>query len=479
MYNQDSSRRDFLKLAAATTAIAGASSKVPANTKKLLLLDPDPEKRWESAKPVSPNDRIRLATIGIGGQGTSDTYVALTVPGVELVAVADIYDGRLVRAKEVFGDHIFTTRDYREILARPDVDAVIVATPDHWHMRVSIDAMEAGKHVYCEKPMVHSIDQGHQVIAAQKKTGRVFQVGSQRVSSIVYTKAKELIAAGAIGELNLVEAWYDRNSALGAWQYSIPPGISTSNIDWDRFIGSAPKRSFEPIRLFRWRNYRDYGTGVAGDLFVHLFSGLHYILDSTGPSRVVTSGGLRFWKDGRDVPDVLLGLYDYPASGSIPAFNLTLRTDFADGADETSGFRFLGSEGIMSIGREVTIRKRPRSKAPGYTIDTFPKSVQEEFLKEYWAQYPKGLAELTPTTEESYGPPFDYNDSLSHFTTFFEAVRNSGSGSAAVVEDATFGFRAAGPALLSNMSYFDGKIYHWDASKMEVKSEGRSGDQGK
>src|SRR5438045_1004824 len=116
----------------------------------------------------------------------------------------------------------------------------------------------------------------------------------------------------AIGQLNLVEAWLDRNTAVGAWQYSIPPDALPENIDWDRFLGSAPKRPFEPIRLFRWRNYRDYGTGVAGDLFVHLLSGLHFATRSTGPTRVMATGGLRYWKDGRDVPEATLALLDYP-----------------------------------------------------------------------------------------------------------------------------------------------------------------------
>lgn len=205
----------------------------------------------------SPNDRVRIALIGAGGQGSGDARTALEAGGVELVAVSDVYDGRLTRAREVWGDHLFTTRDYREVLARKDVDAIIIGTPDHWHQKIAVDAMNAGKDVYCEKPMVQRLEDGRQVIEAHQRTGRIMQVGSQRVSSIVYQKAKELLAAGAIGELNQVEAWLDRNSAIGAWQYSIPPDASPATIDWDRFLGRAPKVPFEPMRLFRWRNYRD------------------------------------------------------------------------------------------------------------------------------------------------------------------------------------------------------------------------------
>src|SRR5262245_39010795 len=307
------SRRDFLRLAGATTVAAGVAPR--------LLAEGEDDK----CRKVSANDRIGLATIGIGGQGTGDTKRALEVPGVELVAVADVYEGRLTRAKEVFCPGLFTTRDYREVLARKDVDAVIVATPDHWHATIAIDALRAGKDVYLEKPMVRTVDEGRRLIDAQKAGDRLLQVGSQRTSSVVYEKARELIQSGAIGPLNLVEAWWDRNSAIGAWQYSIPPDAAPETVDWDRFLGNAPRRPFEPIRLFRWRNYDDYGTGVAGDLFVHLFSGLHLITGAHGPQRIQASGGLRFWKDGRDAADVMLGLYDYPAVGDRPAFNLTLK----------------------------------------------------------------------------------------------------------------------------------------------------------
>lgn len=454
--SEKSSRREFLKLATASTILAGPAGTVLGSGKA-----------QEPARNVSPNDRIRLATVGIGGQGTGDTTTALRVPGVELVAVADVYDGRLVRAKEVFGNHLFTTRDYREILARPDVDAVLIATPDHWHAQVSVDAMEAGKDVYCEKPMVHSLGEGARVIEAQRKTKRIFQVGSQRVSSIIYEKARDLLASGAIGELNLVEAWWNRNSALGAWQYSVPPDASPQNVDWDRFLGKAPKVPFEPVRLFRWRNYRDYGTGVAGDLFVHLFSGMHLVVGADGPTRVMATGGLRYWNDGRDVPDVMLGLYDYPGASGRKPFNLFLKVNFADGAGENSGFRFVGSEGVMTIGSGVSISRRLRPKEPGYTINTFPAEVQEAFLKEYRAKYPEDRKRMGEASEQNYSAPSGYSDLFDHLTNFFQAVRTRNP----VVEDAVFGMRAAGPALLTNQSYFEGRPYGWNPETMKVVSE--------
>jgi predicted dehydrogenase len=416
---------------------------------------------------TSANDRVQVATIGLGGMGTGDTHTSTSVPGVQFVAVADIYQGRLDHAKEAFGKDVFTTRDYREVLARKDVDAVIIATPDHWHSHISIDAMNAGKDVYCEKPMVQHIEDGKQVIAAQQKTGRIMQVGSQRVSSIVYQKAKDLFRAGAIGDLNMVEAWWDRNSAIGAWQYSIPLDATPANIDWDRFLGRAPKVPFEPVRLFRWRNYRDYGTGVAGDLFVHLFSGMHFITGAIGPIRVYATGGLRFWNDGRDVPDVLLGVYDYPATDAHPAFNLALRVNFVDGAGESSGFRFVGSEGIMTVDDGVTLSKQPRDVAPGYTIETFTNAMQKAFLEDYKKKYPPppmNADSIRPQGHEKYLPPHGYSDHFDHHRNFISAVRSRQP----VAEDPVFGFRAAGPALLSNVSYFEKRMCQWDPSTMTL-----------
>jgi len=446
----NNTRRQFFQFTGALGLASGLSAqdeKVPAK--------------------VPAIDRIRIATIGFGGMGSGDTGYALSVPGVELAAVCDIYDGRLVRAKEIYGSQIFTTRDYREILTRKDIDAVIIGTPDHWHSRISIDALDAGKDVYCEKPMVQSVDEGQAVIAAQQRSGRIFQVGSQYVTSLVYQKARELLQSGAIGQLNMVEAWLDRNTALGAWQYSIPPDASPSNIDWDRFLGRAPKRPFEPIRLFRWRNYRDYGTGVAGDLFVHLLSGLHFATGSLGPERVVSSGGLRYWKDGRDVPDVMLAMLDYPAQPTHPEFTLALRVDLKSGlGQEQFGFRFVGSEGTMTTGySELTLENAPPEAEPGYTIGTFPKAVQEQFLKEYREKYPEtrpNADAVRPDKQLRYQPPEGYDAHREHHRVFYEAVRSRKR----PVEDAVFGFRAAGPALLANVSYFEKRICRWNTETM-------------
>lgn len=451
------SRREFLKIAAAGVAGTGSSTHILSATQA-------------SSPSPSALDRIQIALIGAGGQGMGDTRTALGVPGVDLVAVADVYQGRLDRSKEIWGGGLFTTRDYREVLARPDVDAVIIATPDHWHARMAVDAMKAGKDVYVEKPMIQDVEEGPRVIEAAKATGRILQVGSQRVSSIIYAKARELFKSGAIGELNFVEAWWHRNSPMGAWQYTIPPDATPETVDWDRFLGDAPKRPFEPIRLFRWRNYRDYGTGIPGDLFVHLFSGIHYVLDSLGPTRILSTGGLRFWHDGRDVPDVVVGFYDYPKTDAHPAFTLMLKVNFADGGGgEGHQFRFAGPDGVIMIGGSgVTLARQDRPKDPGLSAGTFTSEVQEQIRREHRGRYPEETG-MRPRAETVYTAPPGYSDTSDHFRNFFDAVRSRRP----VVEDAAFGYRAAGPAVLTNTSLFEQRPIGWDPTAMRVT--GRAG----
>lgn len=248
-------------------------------------------------KKISANDKIRLAVIGFGIQGHMDLNTALRVPGVELAGICDLYSGRLENAKELHGKDLFTSKNYQEILDRNDVDAVIIATSDHWHARITKDALKKGKAVYCEKPMVHKISEGQGVIEAQKTSNKIMQVGSQRVSSIVYAKAKELYKSGEIGKLNMVNAVYDRQSAIGAWKYTMPLDASPGTVDWERYIKGMNKIPFDQKKFFWWRNYREFGTGVAGDLFVHLLSGTHVITGSKGPNKIFSSGQLSYWKD--------------------------------------------------------------------------------------------------------------------------------------------------------------------------------------
>jgi predicted dehydrogenase len=447
----ESSRRKFLKNFATTAAAVSVGTNVFAA---------EPGNRYvEKLKRVGAgsNDKINIALIGAGGMGTQDTLTALKVPGIKLVAICDLYDGRLEEAKKKWGADLFTTRSYKEILNRKDVDAVIIGTPDHWHQQISVDAMKAGKHVYCEKPMVHGISEGPAVIKAQQETGRIFQVGSQGVSSLGNEKAKQLLKDGAIGDLNYAEGFWARHSPTGAWQYPIPADASATNVDWETFISNTTKRSFDAMRFFRWRNYLDYGTGMAGDLFVHLFSSLHFITNSYGPNKIYSAGGLRYWKDGREVPDVLLGTFDYPQSQAHPAFNLSLRCNFVDGTSGTTYLKLVGSEGSMDVTWDsVTLKRNKTTESDDPFFIEQMKKAGTPVTDRKRILAPE---EYTFEAEKGYqGGPYD------HFVNFFTAIRNGGK----VTEDAIFGYRAAAPALLCNDSYNQDTAILWNPEKMQL-----------
>ncbi|WP_353720537.1 Gfo/Idh/MocA family oxidoreductase [Dyadobacter sp. 676] len=455
-------RRNFLKnVTAASALLATESIAKPFHIIKDL-------------KKISPNDKIRFATIGMGIQGHSDTKAALrSSQDVEFVAAADLYDGRLTRVRELYGKDIFTTRDYRQILERKDIDAVLVVTPDHWHDHITKAALQAGKNVYCEKPMVHHINEGLSVIDAWKKSGKTMQVGSQRISSASFKEAKRLFQAGEIGEINYVESNNDRFNAIGAWNYSIPTDASPSTVDWDTFIGDAPKRAFDAKRFFRWRNYQDYGTGVGGDLFVHLITGVHFVTNSLGPERVISSGELSYWKDGRDVPDVLVSILDYPKTDIHERFQMVLRVNFANAGAIANNTRIIGTEGqIEFTENNLVLTKKKLPKAPGMggydSFNTFSEAQQKEFKKQYDAQYPEETRKAEPVKEVRFEAPKDDDAHANHFRDFFENVKK---GNVGTVEDPIFGFRAAAPVLACNESYFSKKIVHWDPVAMKMKKK--------
>jgi predicted dehydrogenase len=223
-----------------------------------------------------------------------------------------LYDGHPRRAKETLPD-ADVTRDYKQVLARSDVQAVIIATSDHWHAPIAIEAMRAGKDVYCEKPMSHTIDEALAIAMrkASRETGRLIQVGRQSLSMQTTRKAKQWMDSGAIGHVYMVQCSIHRASAGGAWRYPIPADASPETINWERFLGSAPKRPFDAARFFHFRNWWDYGTGISGDEHVHLLSRVHYVLGVTCPLNATSQGGIYKWTGDREVPDIHNTLFDY------------------------------------------------------------------------------------------------------------------------------------------------------------------------
>lgn len=448
----EASRRSFLKKFATSTAAVAVGTNIFAAEEKAAFYE-----SLQRQFHLGPNDNINVGLIGAGIMGVQDTITALKVPGVRLVAVCDLYDGRLAEARSRWGNDLFTTRIYKEVLARQDIDAVIIATPDHWHQQIAIDAMKAGKHVYCEKPMVHSIAEGPEVIKTQKQTRKIFQVGSQGVSSLGNEKARALLRDGAIGTLTYAEGFWARHSPTGAWQYPIPQDANPQNVDWETFVSNTSKKPFDATRFFRWRNYTDYGTGMSGDLFVHLFSSLHFITDSIGPEKIYSSGGLRYWKDGREVPDVLLGTFDYPEGKEHPAFNASLRCHFVDGTSGSTFLKLVGTEGAMEVAWDTVTLKRNKSF-----------SSDDPFFLEQMKKAGTPISDrkrMLPPEEFTFQAEKGYMGAhYDHFANFFTAIRENGK----VAEDAVFGYRAAAPALLCNDSYHQERAIKWNPKKMEL-----------
>ncbi|AHG92323.1 oxidoreductase domain protein (plasmid) [Gemmatirosa kalamazoonensis] len=454
MDNNQFSRREFLGLGAfAGASLAGRRIR-PARE---LVLDAPAQ------PPVSsqPSDRVRFGIVGVGMQGSGLLATAITVPGVECVAAADLYDGRHVLAREITNNpSLRVTRRYQELLDDKNIDAIIAAVPDHWHKQLVIDALNAGKDVYCEKPMSHTPADGVAMLDAARRTGRIVQIGSQRVSSPICAKARELIAQGMIGELTLVEGWNGRNDPTGAWQYPPPLDLSPANLDWDTWLGTAPKKPFDPITFARWRAWKEYGTGVAGDLLVHLVSGLLFMLDmNRPPTRVASVGGIRRWKDGRNMPDVHAAVYDY---AGLPVY---MRLNLGTEMPET--YRFQGSKGILEMTGN-TIALTPQwgdDRSPSYYSGSFPKAMRDAYVKQWHAENDERLArESMSEAVVIRGGNFDATKG--HLANFFDAVRTRKP----VVEDALFGHNAALACHLANESYFRQDSVRWDEGARTIKS---------
>jgi predicted dehydrogenase len=443
------SRREFI-----TVSAAAAGATLAANA---ILLEPEPM----FAQSSSPSDRLRFGIIGVGMQGSGLLASAITLPGVECVSACDLYDGRHLLAREITNNSSLpVTRRYQDLLADKNIDCLIAAVPDHWHKQIVLDAVSAGKDVYLEKPMSHVAAEGAEMADAQKRTGRIIQVGSQRVSSVICKKAKDMVSQGVLGDLMLVEGWLGRNDPTGAWEYPPPPDLSPQNFDWDTWQGTAPKKPFSPEIFARWRCWKEYGTGVAGDLLVHLVSGMNFILGwNQAPTRVMSMGGILRWPDGRNMPDVHASLIQY---GKIPTYmRLNLGTDMPE------MYRFQGSKGILEVtGSTITFTPQTgKDPAPSYYTGSFPRAMRTAYEKQWHEQNdPKVGQEPIAEAVSFKGPDFD--DVKPHLWNFFEAVRSRKP----VVEDALFGHHAALACHMANESYFRNQAVRWDEPKRTIVS---------
>ena len=414
-------------------------------------------------QPAAPSDRVNMGFIGFGIRGNILFENARQTGQANLVAVCDCYQGHLDRAKERSDGKVDTYfAQYKKLLDRKDIDGVAIATPDHWHLQMVLDALDAGKDVYIEKPMTYRIEDGPKIIDAARRNHRIVQVGSQWVSSDQNKKAREIVASGKLGTVTKVTASYNRNSSTGAWNYPIPLDLQNGvNFNWEEWLGSAPKVAYDPQRVFRYRKYWDYSGGISTDLFVHLINSIHFIMGVQMPRSVVAGGGILFRHDGREVPDTLDALIDYDG------FCVNLASTFNSASTAGQGIQFLGTDGSLTLllGGAMTTLAEFKAEGYGYSINSWPKKMQEEFMNE-GNHRAESQGQGPPPKPEDV--PFDNqaDATVLHLAEFFNAVRSRTPS----YETAEVGHHSAAAGHMVNLSYRSGKKMVWDRTTGAAKA---------
>jgi len=432
-----------------------------AGSAAAFLLDSAAE-ALDLQEPVSPSDRITVGMIGAGARAQELMQAILEIPGTQIVAACDAYQGRLTRTQERTKGSAKPYKDYREILADKGIDVVVIATPDHWHKAQVVEALEAGKDVYCEKPLTYRVEEGNEIIAAAKKTGRILQVGSQGMSSLIQGKAREIIQSGKLGQITLLRAFYNRNTASGAWIYPIPPDASPETVNWEMFLGPAPKRPYDPARFFRWRCYWDYSGGIATDLFVHLCTTIHFLMGAKMPRTVLGAGSLYRWKETHEVPDTVNGIMEYPEG-----FTVSLSSTFNNQVTAEGSFQILGTEGSLLLGsNELTFIPERNNEDNRWIVESWPTALEKAYYED-----PKVRQAELPNTREprALGGTETYREegagaTVLHFRNLFRAVRSRQQPG----QDALAGHRAASCAHLVNLSIRQKRAMGWDFTRETV-----------
>jgi len=421
-------RRSFIKTSAGAGALLGAIS-----INKSVL-----------GRVIGANDRINIGVIGVGGRGRSLLRQVLGIGEkqgtVQVVAVCDVYEKRKREAREMARAEGYL--DYRELLERKDIDAVIIATPDHWHAQQAIEAMNKGKDVYLEKPMTHTVEEARRVYETVEKTKRVLQVGSQTTSSDQWWKARQAIQDGMIGKLIMSQGSYHRNSIQGEWNWPIdaeagPDGKGDNYIDWKMWLGPAPNRKFDPDRFFRFRKYWDYSGGIATDLFYHVMAPLNICWgEPQFPYRVTGNGGIYVFKDGREVPDTFTLTADFSAGHT-----LCLTSSMANDTHIPGLIR----------GHEGTIMMVPDGRFEGRVehITVTPQRIARDKFKEKY-----GVEEMAIKCEPREG----------HMENFLRCIKTREK----PVLDALTGYKAMVTIAMSVQSYREGRVLYFDEKKQKV-----------
>ena len=391
------SRRSFLSASAATAAASALT--LPA-----------------SAQPVGANERLNIGLIGTGGRCRHLMQALARVPNTRMAALCDVYDPHLEQAQKLAAPGAFTTKDYHELLARRDIHAVLIASPDHWHVPMTIDAMAAGKDVYVEKPLTHKPQEGKLILDALAKHRRVVQIGTQQRSMTHIVRAKELVKEGRLGTIHKVHLTWNRNSDRVRRG---PQNVDPKKLDWRRFLGNAPDQPFDDYRFRNWRWFWDFGNGILTDLMVHWIDVAHWFLDLDRPLKAVTIGDHVTSRGVWQTPDTIQTLLVYPNNVQV-----YFEGTFCN-ARNGAMIEFMGTEATLYVDRgRFELIPEPRSK-----------------------QKPEEMILGTgPRGRDFYDRP---DGELLHLQDWVDAVRNQRQPSAPI----SAGVSAAAAAHLGNQAY--------------------------
>jgi predicted dehydrogenase len=395
---------------------------------------------------------------------------------IRITAVCDIFDTYGEMAGQAAGnisrdvpggntgEPVRRYRNYRELLASPEVDAVVIATPDHWHGPMTIEAARAGKHVYCEKPLTWTVEETYEVRKAVRESGIIFQLGHQGRQTDAYLKAREAIEKNVLGPVTLIEVTTNRNDPNGAWVYPIHKDASPQTIDWEQFIGPAPWHDFNLERFFRWRCWWDYSTGLSGDLLTHEYDAINQIMDLGIPHSAMSTGGIYFFKDGRTVPDVLHTVFEFPQKNLSMLYSATLASQM------NRGKKVMGHDAYMEMGNTLTIYADPRSTR---YADKIKAGIMKPDMPIYSYVPGKGADTVTSATERYFagrGLLYTYRGGRRvdtthlHMKEWIDGIRNGKQPSC----DIDQGFEEAMTAHMGTLSYLHKKQVFWDPEKEQI-----------
>ena len=392
---------------------------------------------------LGANDRINVGMVGLGGRGT---YLLSLVnkhkaakQDIEVVALAEVYQKRLNHAATVAPG----AKSYVHHQARPDVDAIFIATPDHWHAPVTLDALSRGKDVYVEKPMTHTVEEAATVARKAVESKRIVQVGVQGTSWTRWHKIRELVHGGELGQVVAVQGTYSRNDPSGDWNWPIDPAAGPdasgeNHIDWKQWLGPAAQRPFDADRFFRFRKYWDYSGGIATDLHYHIVAPFHVALENDHPTRIAGMGGLWSYTDGREVPDTFLTAADYPGK-----YSMTVQSSQVNSIGPVMLLR--GTKATLHLGDEW---EGPKGRDTDFAV----LAAEPPFAKEFAAK--RGADQITI-------PGLGNEGDLKHVENFLDCVRSRQQPNC----HADLGYKVMTAIDLSVRSYRQGKMFYYDAQR--------------